>query len=358
MIKLLSPIRAAFSRWIVSVVEAVAILVDRYKPPPVIELAEGNDGAFGFGRGTQQMQTHHTQPGPIGEAELLAAPSNGLARMFAGNRVELSLQSRRFLFSPLELPGRAAEFLPGIVRTQIDRLTPWSPTDAAFGWSEPEKAGTDRITLTVAATAHALLARYVEAIERAGAHSIVVRALSPQGAAIKVLERSGRSRLDLGAMRRALVTILAVAVGLAASTMALSGFIGAGFDARQEELAGRIAQARAAAVTARDAGGSSNTKAMRMLETRKRNDPSSLIALEMLSRILPDHTYVTELRVEGNKLRLTGITRDAPSLIGLIEQSPRFSRATFFAPTTRLPSEPGERFHIEAQIQPVSSPRS
>jgi len=83
-----------------------------------------------------------------------------------------------------------------------------------------------------------------------------------------------------------------------------------------------------------------------------------VIVLEMLSQILPDHTYVTELRIEGNKLRLTGITRDAPSLIGLIEQSPRFTRATFFAPTTRSPSDSGERFHIEAQIQPLVSPRT
>jgi general secretion pathway protein L len=89
------------------------------------------------------------------------------------------------------------------------------------------------------------------------------------------------------------------------------------------------------------------------LMRRKHEGPSSLLVLEALSKALPDHTYVTELRVEDNKLRLTGVTRDAPSLIGLIEQS-GFTRASFFAPTTRSPGEPGERFHIEAIIGPRS----
>ena len=81
-----------------------------------------------------------------------------------------------------------------------------------------------------------------------------------------------------------------------------------------------------------------------------------MIVLEVLSQILPDHTYVTELRVEGDKLRLVGLTRDAPGLIRLMEQSPHFTRATFFAPTTRSPGEPGEHFNIEARIEPVYTP--
>ena len=82
---------------------------------------------------------------------------------------------------------------------------------------------------------------------------------------------------------------------------------------------------------------------------------TGVIVLEALSRVLPDHTYVTEMHLAGNKLQIAGITRDAPSLIPLIEQSQHFRRATFYAPTTRAPSDPGERFHIEARVEPKNA---
>ena len=87
-----------------------------------------------------------------------------------------------------------------------------------------------------------------------------------------------------------------------------------------------------------------------LLAKRKQATPSSVMVLEALSRALPDSTYVTELRIEGDKVQVVGMTQDAPTLIRLLEQSPQFTRATFFAPTTRAANEPGERFHIEAHI--------
>ena len=134
--------------------------------------------------------------------------------------------------------------------------------------------------------------------------------------------------------------------------------MGTSLQAQQDDLARRIVRSRSAALVGSDGNVDAATGALRSLERRKHESPAAVIVLEELSRALPDHTYVTELRIEGDKLRLVGITRDAPALIGLIEQTSHFTRATFFAPTTRAPNETGERFHIEARIEPNFRPRT
>jgi len=121
----------------------------------------------------------------------------------------------------LELPGRAAEFLGSIVRTQIDRLTPWSAADAAFGWSKPAEAGPDRIVTTVAARRCNFLDLTCARLPGSGLNRSPFSLSYPEGGSdaipmIKVLEERARGVLDVGQIRRALVIIIA-ATGLAAA---------------------------------------------------------------------------------------------------------------------------------------------
>ena len=105
--------------------------------------------------------------------------------------------------------------------------------------------------------------------------------------------------------------MLAVTGIFAIATVSVATILAENLGSRQEAVARRIAERRALLRTGDTLDGA--TAAQRTLERRKHETPSSVIVLETLSNILPDHTYVTELRIEGDKLRVTGITRDAPS---------------------------------------------
>jgi general secretion pathway protein L len=275
-----------------------------------------------------------------------------VARQLHSSRVELHLQPSRFIFRPLELPARAKEFLEGIVRTQIDRLTPWSPVDAAFGWSPPRDIANDRIAVTVAATAREMIAPFVEAVARLGASAVDVftylEGFDGNASPVKVFEQTAKGALDVGRVRRALIAILAFVAILAGASSIADMTLGGDLEARQLDVSRRIALWRTSAFADQRSAGDS---AVTALQRRKRETPLSVIVLEALSQALPDNTYVTELRITGDKMQVIGVTGDAPALIRLIEQSPHFTRATFFAPTTRSPSEPGEHFHIEAHVE-------
>ena len=360
--KALSVIADEFSRWIDSVAATVINLHGWLAPPRVVKLVEAETGKFAIWTDEQGADSRS----PIGyvqvnEGKITGSLPAGIAELLSGSRIELILRSDRFLFAPLELPGRAAEFLDGVVRAQIDRLTPWNAAEAAFGWTKPTQAATDRFVATIAATARGRIAPLVQAIAGLGGRSTSLFTTLPDAGAqadpIKVFE-SGAAAADIGQIRRVLkIVILSAGIG-AAAAISSAAIVGVSLDAQQEDLRRRIASARAAAGSLRDAPVSSVESGHRILEQFKHETPSSVIVLDTLSRILPDHTYVTDLRVEDNKLRLTGVTKDAPSLIGLIEGSGRFRGATFFAPTTQSPSEPGEHFHIEADIQPLVPPHS
>jgi general secretion pathway protein L len=347
----LRQIGESFSRWIDSVAENVHSLIDRWRGVQRrVQLIEQEQDTFTLHAvGSTNDASLPDQRIRIAQGAIAETLSADWLETFRGSRAELVLRPTRFMFRPLELPKRAAEFLDGIVRAQIDRLTPWTVSEAVYNWTPPIEAGNERIQLTVAATARAQVTPYVQALAALGATAIVVSTVPQEAAAgaapLKVFEQQSRGALEITRIRRVLMLVLAAAAAMAVISIGVSSIAADSLDSEQQDLTRQISKRRAAM---RQDGGN----AQRMLERRKQTTAASVIILEALSKVLPDHTFVTELRVEGGKVQVTGLTRDAPSLIRLIEQSPHFERATFFAPTTQQPGEPGERFHIEARIKP------
>jgi general secretion pathway protein L len=348
---MLRQIGESFSRWIDSVAENVHSLIDRWcGVQRQVQLIEQEQDTFTLhALGPAKDASLPDQRIRIAQGAIAETLSADWLETFRGSRAELVLRPTRFMFRPLELPKRAAEFLDGIVRAQIDRLTPWTVGEAVYSWTPPIEAGNERIQLTVAATARAQVTPYVKALAALGATAIVVSTVPQEAASgaapLKVFEQQSRGALEITRIRRILMLVLAAAAAMAVISIGVSSIAADSLDSEQQDITRQISKRRAAM---RQDGGN----AQRMLERRKQTTAASVIILEALSKLLPDHTFVTELRVEGGKVQVTGLTRDAPSLIRLIEQSPHFERATFFAPTTQSPGEPGERFHIEARIKP------
>jgi general secretion pathway protein L len=334
--------------WTGSVAAAIVAGLERVVSPRVVRLIEDEQGGFVV----EAQAKGENVPARLSFADGAFSPAN-LAALFKGSRVEIVLLPKRFMFRPLELPARASAFVEGIVRAQIDRLTPWSATDAVFGCTAPAANGTEGITTMIAATTRKVAMAYVQAasIFHPAAVAICADVTERNAGRVKVFEQKARGSLDPARLGQRLLAGLGVLACVAIAATAFAAYETDRLGAQESELALQISQARSAIRATSDGGDRTPVAA---LERRKFQTPASVVMLDALTQVLPDHTYVTELHLAGSKLQISGITRDAPSLIPTMEQSAHFTHATFYAPTTRAPSDPGERFHIEALVQPVN----
>jgi general secretion pathway protein L len=335
-----------FAHWTDTVAAGAIAVIGRFVSPRVVRLVEGDTADSFTLEGGGNARPVSFANGRFDSVEL--------ANTAKGSRLELVLRPGRFLVRPLELPARATEFIEGIVRVQIDRLTPWTAAEAVFGCGTPVAAGPGKIVTTIAATTRANTEPYIAGL--AALHPASVSIFTQAGAQtrerIKVFEQQASRLLDRARLSRLLRLALAGVATAAVLATAAGVFVGDYLDGRRTELDAELTARRVALRLDRDGADSSP---LALLARRKHESQASVIVLEELSRILPDHTYVTELHIDGPTLQITGVTHDAPSLIRLIEQSPHFTHATFFAPTTHAPSDPGDRFHIEAKLQPVNT---
>ena len=149
----LQRVQTLISRWLDDVANCLSGMNGRAWAGPKVTLVERTSGDFLVRQNRSGRSIPKEDSTLRIENETLIGRTPSLAwKLLAGAQVEVALTPDRFVFQPLELPLPAREFLDGVVRSQIDRLTPWTPSEAVFGWSAPREIGADRMVVTVAAT--------------------------------------------------------------------------------------------------------------------------------------------------------------------------------------------------------------
>ena len=90
--------------------------------------------------------------------------------------------------------------------------------------------------------------------------------------------------------------------------------------------------------------------ASRFLFEKKRSEIMAVTLLDEISRILPDHTWVSRLDISATEMQLQGQSEASASLIALVEASPLFESANFRSPVVQVPGTDADRFHLSADI--------
>jgi general secretion pathway protein L len=278
-----------------------------------------------------------------------AALPPGMARRARDGTVTFEL--KEVVVRRIQVPALAREFLPGIVRNQIERLSPWRANDTVYGF-EGTLNRDDPATLDVCILmqSRAVIDAVRDQVDGLGlAVDRIVGSDPPLVGPIPLWSHlSHASEASLRRVRTVLGAAIAGALLLSLGVSAWALYSTGSFEQQLDAARARERQVLTALTP----------QAIRALPPAQRawvlkqTSPAAVLVLEALSRALPDQAYLTELALENGVIRMTGFASDAPALLVPLERSGFFSDVHFFAQTTRNAEGAQFVFHIQARVEP------
>jgi general secretion pathway protein L len=300
-------------------------------------------------RGQQQVSVSTIAAG--------AAVPIEVARAAQSSFIVLELSADQVVSRRMNVPARARDLLPGIVRNQIERLSAWRVNQAAYGFDVAPSGDATSLDVRILITSRALLEDACDGLGVLGLR--VDRVVAGEGGAdatapaVTLWSRLADASDKSPERARRMAGGLVVGTACLAAAVCLWAFIAAASaDSESEEVAARVA------VVQRQVQGALSPQSIAALAPAQRawalkeTSPVAVVVVEAISRSLPDASYLTELHLERTTLRIVGLAEDAPALIAPLERSGHLKDVHFFAPTTRGADGARFLFHIEARVEP------
>jgi general secretion pathway protein L len=229
----------------------------------------------------------------------------------------------------LELPLATERNLRAVLAFEMDRYTPFKADAVYFGHAiqarDPAKR-TLRVLLTV--VPRSAVGAGPEAIEARGMR-LALRSEQP------------RTRLRVAVAGAALLLGLALVLPFLQKIDAAARLEQEVREARQQALGAEAARRELERLLAEE----------RALPERRAQRPPALEVLHELTRLLPDHSWLARLELDGSRVRLRGESLNAAELVAALEGSALFGDASLEGSVTRDPGTDRERFALSASAR-------
>lgn len=273
------------------------------------------------------------------------------ARADKAAQVILLLPEQRVLRKPISLPAVTEGKLHNVLHFEMDRYTPFKSEQVYFGHRLLRRDPShERIEVELIVVQRDYLEPILAKLAEANLHPGVVslRATTDGGARlVNLLPISqGSASRDRWSRNRRLQ------VGLALAALLL--VLGWPFYQQQQQVRQLEGEVRQLKGLAEQASGVGTTlehlqQSREFLALQQAKAPQTLLLLDELTALLPDHTWLTRFEDSGTSLRLDGESSAASSLIRLLESSPMLENVRFASPVTANPNTSRERFSLVAE---------
>lgn len=262
--------------------------------------------------------------------------------------LDIALSPDDALIRRIEIPAAAASRLRATVGLQIERLSPFRAEDAGFDCRIVERDEVARKALVeICIVPRKNMRRFEDRLRLLGfsadwfvVEGMPFRIRADDGTARDV----GARKLMLAAAGAAILLWLGVAIF---TPMARELDV----DAVTERIAALRPEAQRALMLKAELDALHQPA---RLARAKAATPRPVDVLKSVTEILPASVRILEFGVEGSHVTLTGIAKNAPSLIAVLEKSDVFQSAHFRAPVVRRP-DGTDRFELDMTVRARTS---
>ena len=272
--------------------------------------------------------------------------------------IGIELPPEKFFRREILLPQQARSSIPAIAAQDLSRKTPFRLDDVHHDYST--RPSGEKILVSQLIIRRDFVAEAAEALGL-NRHELAFVETGPSS------EGEQPSCLKLRQITPQASWLPKALIGLAGTAIILTGLAAMLESGRQQamldELGAQLTKARAQAqqVGAAQDKARQERSTLDQLRSRKSDAADTLDIWEELSRLLPDHSWLTELRIadspdkKDRKALITGFSTAAADLVALIDKSPLFQDVALTAPISVDPVEQRERFVLQATITPPAA---
>jgi general secretion pathway protein L len=264
--------------------------------------------------------------------------------------VTLRLPADWALRRQVHFPAATRENLGRVIGFEMDRLTPFTLDQVWYDFRVTgEAAGSAELIVDLVVLPRQRVAPWLAVLAAAGIRpaKVDMAGLWPRANLLPQAQRPTRSRRENtlnGALLGVLVGLLAVALV---------------FPLWQKrrvvvDLNERVASEKRQAdvvMSIRERLDQSE-ELLRFAPDRRQANPPVLDTLNLLTRLLPDHTWVQQLEFRNDVVELRGTSQQATALLQLLEGSNGFTQVGFRSPV--LQNQGQENFHLAAKVLATS----
>ena len=270
-------------------------------------------------------------------------------------RIGLEIDAGSFFVRRFDLPSVALANLPRLLISEIERKTPFNPVDVIYGHTSeplPEAPDKTRVALWIlrkdlaadAATPAGLKISDISFIRAVGGDSMALKPTIELGEGSK-----GSHLLRKISLSLCLMILIFAAIGVGA-TLWRQSTINDELDSRITDMTVRATRVRQIVDKA-----SAESRLLTVLRSARR-EPLFADVWEEIARILPDNTFLTEMRLSETKLNdrtidIVGFASSAVGLPALFNKSSLFNEAALTSPITPDAHEKREGFSLQAKIE-------